>query len=585
MADVSADLLREAFLNPIRFALLIDDEFPAYGTAAAADDRALSLVGLCRGKGWLCDVENDIQKILAHDANDHLHQSDLLIVDFHLDRARENDASASIRLLQRLAGSPHFNLAVIYTGGVPEAVALEVAFGLGGGVIASDEEADAFTEMLERRDDELVLEPSIQVLRGLVGDEGAVAALNAEKQRLARLGVRIPEAMGAMAHGYFSTRMDAETISLRPQGLKLGCDIGAAVPWISTPNLFVAVVNKEEVAPEHLIDRLVDALEAWNPTPLQVLVVQARASLERAGSTHDEAVLSSPLVQAGWLLNVLSSDPDERARRLGDLYGQLFAGLAGQLTSTAGAFGAQVLGDAPAADALVGARTLSRLTENTPDAHVFHAANEFMSSTACASEGRIVPGMIFQAQLSKSAKQLWLCTTPSCDLVPGQSEGGWDGQIGPYKAVYAARLAPVSNDELETRLAQATYGRHLFLTVDGVPMAYEIADETKRQAKLEVLFVGEDGRYSGGEFEGLIIRETDGKPGFKAATFRALAQLRPGYANKFLIDAGMQKARIGLSWVGMRSPKVVPPPAETPAASGMAPLLAEAELSGAEIDA
>lgn len=559
MADVDAELLREAFLDPIRFALLVDDEFPSYGTAATAEDRVLSMVGLCRQKGWLCDVENDIEKILDIEANDHLHQSDLLIVDFHLDAARENDASASIRLLQRLAGSPHFNLAIIYTSGQPEAVALDVAFGLGGGVVATDGEAEAFAEAMEEREDGFVLEPSMQVLKGVVGDGGAIAALNAEKQRLARHRVRIPEALAAMAHRYFTSRMDARTIALRPQGITPTCDTGAEVPWISTPNLFVAVVNKE-VQPQELIDRLVSALEAWNPTPLQVLVVQARASLERAGSTHDEAVLSSPLVQAGWLLNVLSSEPPERARRLGDLYGQLFAGLAGQLTSTAGAFGAKVLGDAPVEDALTGARKLSRLAENTPDAHVFHAANEFLSSTACASEGRIVPGLVFQTQLGQGAKQLWLCTTPSCDLVPGQSEGGWDGQIGPYKAVYAARLAPISDAELQARLAQATYGRHLFLTIDGTPMAYEIADESKRQAKLEVLFVGDDGRYTGGQFEGLIIRESEGKPAFKAATFRALAQLRPGYANKFLIDAGMQKARIGLSWVGMRAPEVAPPP-------------------------
>ncbi|MNV50385.1 hypothetical protein D3C71_1423920 [compost metagenome] len=99
----------------------------------------------------------------------------------------------------------------------------------------------------------------------MVGDEGAVAALNAEKQRLARLGVRIPEAMGAMAHGYFSTRMDAETISLRPQGLKLGCDIGAAVPWISTPN---SVPNTVPTPPVNKVPPITTAAMASSSTPL-----------------------------------------------------------------------------------------------------------------------------------------------------------------------------------------------------------------------------------------------------------------------------------------------------------------------------
>ena len=65
MPNVAANLLKEAFIDPIRFALLIDDQFPIYSKIAEASPqtaqdshRAAKLFGFCRAQGWLCDVDN-----------------------------------------------------------------------------------------------------------------------------------------------------------------------------------------------------------------------------------------------------------------------------------------------------------------------------------------------------------------------------------------------------------------------------------------------------------------------------------------------------------------------------------------------
>lgn len=551
MADIDRALLKEAYIDPIRFALLVDDEFPAYGSVVEPEARVRSMINLCRGNGWLCDVENDIEKIIDLETNKHLHQSDLLIVDFHLDNARADDCTAAILLLQRLAVSPHFNMAVIYTSETPSNVALNVAFGLGGGWLPPENKKDELSDMIDDGIEGLDLEPDITVLKGMMGSPGGVeAAAATEKQYRVKLRALGKPMLGSIAERYFSTRMRGEAITGRPSDLLLSCDVDSAVPWVSTPNLFVAVVSKED-PPEVLLEKLCDGLEASKPTPLQVMVVQARAALEKAGSRHDRSILSRPVTQAGWLLNVLAEAPPDRAARIGELYGHLFASLAAEIHTAAGVFGAKVIGDGGPDDAVAAARALSRLDEGVPDGHIYHAANEFLSSGPAEPRGRLTPGLIFQATTGRGNSQLWVCTTPSCDLVPGQNEGGWDGQLGPYKAVYAARLAKISAAELDDRLRQAPNGRHIYLTVDGEPLAYEVADDIKRQAKLEVMFVGGEGRYEHGTFQGFLVRERAGRPDFVPTDFTVLAKLRPGYANKFLMDAGVQKARIGLGWLRM----------------------------------
>lgn len=66
----------------------------------------------------------------------HLHQSDLLILDFHLDRANQEDGARAIHILRHLARNDHFNLVVVYTkgyeevGGRFEQVARDIAVGL-----------------------------------------------------------------------------------------------------------------------------------------------------------------------------------------------------------------------------------------------------------------------------------------------------------------------------------------------------------------------------------------------------------------------------------------------------------------------
>lgn len=586
VSDVHPDLLREAFIEPIRFALLIDDEFPAYrelaeGTKGAAERAAgsevLGLLDLCRGRGWLCDVESDLETI--RNAGQHLAQSDLAIVDFHLDGAKAEDSTEAIRLLQQLSATPHFNLAIVYTRTDLAAAALDVAFCLGAGRVIDGKLLARGQEQLETLGyEEMEVRPELPVMAALANDQlndPAVVALRAVWRD--KLGEEPIPALKAQFANYFEGRISEEIRQSRTVDKSVTFELSGTVPWVSADNLFVAFVAKTE-PPNVLIDRLCQALAAWNPPALKVLLVQARAELEKAGSKHDLRVLRSELRQAGWLYNVLTADLAERQKRIGELYGHLFEGLAAQLQTTVGEFGGRLLTEQEKESPIGAARRWARLPHTAADGHVVHAANEFLSSTDCERDGRLSTGLVFSVKSNKGSRQLWVCVTPSCDLVPGQNDSGWDADMKPFKAVYAARLTAAPAAEFEARLQEASRGRHLFLTFKGEPLALEVAAANSRQARLEVLFVANDGRIVNGEFEGFVLNAKSGEPKLEAKTFNTVTQLRPGYANKFLMDAGMQKARIGLSWA-TALPK--PPAAEVSEAAVFATEQDAAAASGA----
>lgn len=577
MSDVNPALLREAFVDPIRFALLVDDEFPAYRALAAgakdALDRAagsevLDLLELCRGHGWLCDVESDLDVI--RNAGSHLSQSDLAIVDFHLDGAKDEDSTAAIRLLQRLAATPHFNLAIVYTRTDLPAAALDVAFALGAGRVPTGDHLNRGEAQLEQlTDEEEDVAPELNVMAAIAAErwnDPSVARTKARWRDV--LDAEPTPALKAQFARYVGARVGEEVRDARPRDTSVTFDLSGPVPWVSADNLFVAFVAKEGGA-NVLVERLCQALEAWNPPALKVLLVQARAELEKAGSTHDLGVLRSELRQAGWLYNVLTADAQERGKRIGELYGHLFEGLAAGLQATVGEFGGRLLKPRDEEAPMAAVRRWARLKEDAPDGHIVHAANEFLSSSDCDAESRLTTGLVFGVKSGAGSRQLWVCVTPSCDLVPGQNERGWDADMAPFKAVYAARLSAVPAKELDARLREANRGRHLFLTYKSEPMALEVASEKTRQARLEVLFVSNDGRIVDGEFEGFVLTAEGGAPKLEPKTFKTVARLRPGYANKFLMDAGMQKARIGLSWA-------VAPPEAALAADGAGELCGDA---------
>ncbi|MDH4870586.1 response regulator receiver domain [Pseudomonas sp. BN515] len=568
MHNVSPKLIKEAFISPIRFALLLDDEFPTYhqlvegGSLSGFDPgRAGSLQNICRNNGWLCDVENSVRVAEKFERDKHLGQSDLLVLDFHLDPSKPDNPDKAISILQELSASLHFNLVIIYTGANPVEVVGDVAYSLGGGWI-TEAEREAASTALDDLDEDVYESLKRALSREVVFNFLQGKRPNGEANELRSIlrGADILD--GGLQNGIINficdeslgSKFSPSILSSRSSSGKIESSFGKAdgPKWLSKGNLFAVVVNKEE-PPEVLVDRLEEALIGWNPSPLRVLMIYARAALGRFGTLADEKVLDTPRRQAGWLLRVLLADSDlERRKYINELYSRLFERLIHNVDQKTSDFGLELFHGTVGTPVEI-ARSMAMVPALIGNEFAYHALNEHLCSDSFV-DGHITTGVIFRS-FRGAQPSYWICATPACDLVPGQNSGGWDGDLHPYRPINAVRLSLIRDRTvIGERLKTATQGRHIFICVDDQPVAFEVTDEVSRQMKMEVLFVANQGAVQAARFSGFSVSSSgDAAPVMNSLDFEALAILRTEYASKFLAESGFQKSRIGVDFVNLEA--------------------------------
>lgn len=573
MPNVAVNLLKEAFIDPIRFALLIDDQFPVYSKIAeaspqAAQDsiRAAKLFNFCRAQGWLCDVDNASKADNELTRVEHLNQSDLLVLDFHLDPVRTEDPTLSLQILQKLSQSDHFNLVIIYTAANAVDVVRDVAFSLG-----AHQEIKYLAEAKQFLED---CDPDIV--------EAATNSLNSDVIDSYLSGKITKASSGAMRtifdnHSKYTKKYHCDAIALlceehmtkrvtmrvtattESNSRVLGSFTGVSeAHWVAAGNVFAVVVNKSE-DPTVLVDKLLAGLMAWSPSALQVMLVQARAALEKTGRLSDHIVLDAPAKQAGWFLRILLGDsPVVRQERMRELYERLFTRLIKNVSQSVVGFGSRLIEPVDDNNQALRAKQLASDAASLEDVAIYHALNEHLCSEGNTPEV-MTTGVVFRNLGIQD--RYWLCTTPACDLVIGQNQSGWDGEIHPLRQISTVRLVPIKNfASIGNILTEAEQCRHIFLSVDKQPLAFEVIDPKSRQMKLEFMLLQAEGRISNSKFSGHILTVNNDKtPKMELTNFEVVGLLRSDYANRLLTAVGQQRSRIGVDFVNQ-------PPASTSAA-------------------
>ncbi|MCZ4074950.1 response regulator receiver domain [Agrobacterium sp. LMR679] len=124
-----SSLVKEAFIDPIRSVLIIDDEYPTWEHVFGAGfdhsekgrwkdkEDITALIGQFRQKSKAMTID-------IHDGEDnsdigtYLHQSDLLVLDYQLEKGGKDGARA-IGIMKSLFKNRHFNLIVMHTAAEP----------------------------------------------------------------------------------------------------------------------------------------------------------------------------------------------------------------------------------------------------------------------------------------------------------------------------------------------------------------------------------------------------------------------------------------------------------------------------------
>lgn len=598
VAPTYRDLIKEVFIDPIRTAVVLDDEYPTLDELLVNTDqphngnkeendlqdrkrpnygRVRQILNLCRTRvptPWIVDIHDGRTPPLARekDSATHLDHSDLLILDYHL---QLNDSGQrAIEILQHLARNGHFNLVVVYTkdreiaGGGIDRTVNEIALGLACPVssltlnekkaenledrIAPWEEiqANIYKSMLDAID-------PIAFLKILEQENFSWESVR-EMQELAPLAYfleAIPESVKLSAdeilkllmhrrQNGFCDRMSKVSGGRVTTGKKEN-----GVNWIRTDSLFVTVVSKEHEA-STIPDRLLTALEAWDPTPYRLIMSKMRSELDQQGAIAETGILRNQSLQTGWLKEILEPDEAKRKTNVRLNVTRHWESLGGKIETHIVDFAERIATYLLHTD--IYENVLERFKHSAyKQQDVYLELNRHACSKSVEGH-HLSTGHVLKVKLGKNSYQYWLCLTPACDLVPGQGDDkGWKKRLGPWMPFKAVRLYLA--DKVPA-LQNATRGYHLFLQVEGKLEAFGLAENAEGQGeggpalRWEQFFAADNGKFESSKELKVECIGKNGTLDHEKYQAVVVAQLRYEYALNLMHRLGSHLSRVGLDF-------------------------------------
>lgn len=598
------DFIKEVFIDPIRTAVVVDDEYPTLDDLlenaeeqipCEAGSKGLSLekrqnkatvkkiIEFCRGQRptpWLIDVHDGTTPTMAgeQETASHFDHTDLLILDYHLDKAQGSERS--IQILRQLAGNGHFNLVAVYTkdresGDINDTIreiALSLAFP--SETFELTEKASKYvTQRLEEW--ELINEGIFIKLMSSFDEAVYLKILESEittwvhfhampeLQLLVSLLDTIPVNLRIPADKVFwflvwkTQEKFRERMSSTPFGaVTLGTKGG--VNWIRTDTVFITVISKEH-EPATIPEKLLAALEAWDPVPHRLIVSKMRAELSAHGGVAETEALRNRHLQVAWLANLLASyEPQRRTnvrqdvvRHWENLGGIVWPGVL-RFSERLAEF---LVNQDP--NELTGRFDRYGVSQQQEAVHLHF--NRYICSKPVEGH-HLATGHVFKLE-SGVDPQFWLCLSPACDLEPGQgSNTGWKKRLGNWMPLKAVRLYPAKS---EVALKESTRGYHVFLQIEDNVKVFGFANPTGETESVPTLrweqfFAKNSGNFTQTkvmEIELARIGVLEGEQlAFKSESASIVGQLRYEYAINLLQRLGAHLSRVGLDFRKFSAP-------------------------------
>lgn len=598
--------INEVFIAPIRTAVVVDDEYPTLdellsdisplAVVTEAErliqknkkenwPRVRDILGFCRNRTptpWLVDVHDGKTPSLDRDEDSasHLDYSDLLILDYHLESNSSNQKA--LQILQRLARNGHFNLVVVYTREREEAGAgidrtiNDIALSLASPVDSLCLNVKKVTNLEDRFSSWDDIQENIY--NDLTNSLDQSAFLKILEQgdmswdavrKMPELGTlsgylnSIPSDVSLSAGDIYALLMHKRQAEYRDQMAKVPCGYvttGRAangVNWIRTDSLFITVISKEHEA-STIPDRLLNALEAWDPTPHRLIMSKMRSEIGQQGVVAEAGVLSNRHLQAGWLREILETDEARRRTNVRLNVVRHWESLGGKIEPNIVNF----------AERVATYLSFQGISDRVLERFDHHGANQQQESVylqlnchACSKpvEGHhLSTGHVLKVLLGNNSFQYWLCLTPACDLVPGRKEGrGWKKNLGTWLPFKAVRLYQVDQTQA---LMTAASGNYLFLQIENKPKAFGFAEKADDQdrglptLRWEQCFAAKNGEFDSSKELQIGYIGKDGGLEHREYSSTIVSQLRYEYALNLMQRLGSHLSRVGLDFSSFRKP-------------------------------
>mgnify|MGYP000191198152 CR=1 FL=1 len=616
MTQISA-LVKEVYIDPIRSVLVIDDEFVSLDkmidynialtdeTKSASDIRAFmksdykkldlkrakAVIEACRaeGRNWLCDIHDG--KMIEceeseHEIAKHLHQSDLLILDYNL-TGDDTDGSRALSLIDDLLRNEHFNLVVVYTNSDIDNVVSEIACNLtrknlylegldeklsAYNILTATWEidVDTFSEDIDELFDDSILLSIIQDFHKALEKLTEFDFYS----DLEELYSSKPDDLECDIETLFTiiVKDKYDAIKHKLSGFK---DVNNSfcfddINWIKNDKLFITVVSKKTNKPSVLPELLHKSLIKWNPKPQRLLMSKLRCELDSRGVFLENSALANDYTHAGWLNEFLSSEKEELKWVTNKTINKLWDSLSAEMRPALEIFAEKIKNANSSfdiAELIKGFHGLDITDKKTKLAMLKH-----LNAYACSISvrvNRITTGQVLsipKKEEGETTEEFYICLTPACDLVPTQSNE-WKktlGELMPVKLIrlYSSGKRFKGNSKKcsdEKLLSDLNSNDHLLLDVGGEIKGFTILKEPGANPQWEQAFICNKGAIRWNDDSAsttahrIYFDEKQGKLNENVSESKVIAQLRYEYAINLLQKFGASQSRVGMDFIEFRA--------------------------------
>lgn len=584
-ATTYQDLIKEAFIDPIRTVTVIDDEYPTLqellqnsGNTPDTDNqniaRLIKITNMCHETHkWSLDVFNGKSPKIGDDSHipEHLHHSDLLILDYHLD-GNQDDGQRARKIINKLDSNNHFNIVLVHTKGVAEDnIKLVFEEILGDFYTANSDvflpltdKEEAIEEWLNKNSENyeewlkwLTAEYSITEIASALSMDNlkTLGKPKAPKHIFNLFSDDIAEISKAIASSDNIGFSIDDLILFRlkelvnKSGLKIG-SIRKDLSWdwndgnlnyISTGKVFLSVVRKSADDPEkELLAALRESLNHFDASPMHLLMARIRHEIDDRGLEQAQSILLNRSAQAGWLYSLLSNDKDSFAHdKAIDLHWEQ---LGRASKSSLREFSRRLVESFAADDNKTVIKRFFNECIGNSELSCGHL-NAFSCSMPVISK-HLNTGTVFSID-----NEFWVCLTPACDLVPDQKVDQWSNRIGADHLVFkAVQLQEGIN--LSTANGKANSNEFIYLNLDSSEEPRVFSFSKGDSPTWDMFFASNQGRFTEEKKIGLAqVRENEGNLSIKEVEAKVVAELRYEYALNLLQRFGANQTRVGLDFI------------------------------------
>lgn len=578
-------LLHEVFVQPIRSILIVDDDYPTYEEILSERGRteAASAHGAVE-KSWKRDPMGVLSVVRSfremslpplidvHDGKNvdeggekkiakHLHQSDLLVLDYQLD-GPSGDGSKATDIIRSVTNNSHFNLVVVHTS-----VSLQEAFDkILLAMLAPSSERPSEAELSTAQ--EVIYEAEIE-------REGLTARLTSSIQHTQYFSARrdVNKAIGLALKGE-APFAEFSSICKPINGWNNGtirsvlcwclCEFEknvmaemaheanalvqwseSKVLWIRAGTAFISFTNKARDV--NILQDLLEALVDWKPGPSRLFMAKLRAEIDDKGVVAENAVLGNTHVLARWYENLISEAAEGRKTAIGESITRHSEQLVANIRNEVEDFAHRLVD--------LDAKRFSDKIDVIKDYFSIDLSNSAKRRLAerdhnifvCSkpiSGWHLHTGHVFEC-----GGAIWVCLSPACDLVPRHKADRTEDLGDDIIPFLAVKLHDCGDGLADIKDIQSN--RYVYLSIRNEPRLFSFTKDANANPYWRAMYALNQGRFGENlEFQIHRVAKDQGKLSSTVGGAKIVGQLRYEYALNLVQKLGVSFTRVGLDFSG-----------------------------------